>query len=120
MGAIPAAMTKAAETVEWAHDFLGLTWEEVGAMLGTTGRTAQRWRDLEAVPSRENEERLDGVDELRFWMRTVFGGDDAAAQEWLHTRLLELRGKTPLHTIKAGRWEKITEFLATFDSGAFI
>lgn len=120
MGTAPAAMSKAADLVEWAHDFLGLTWEEVGAMLGTTGRTVQRWRDQETVPTRGNEERLDAVDELRFWLRTVFADDPAAAQDWLRTRLLDLQGKTPLHAIKAGQVEKISEFLATFHSGAFI
>ncbi|HET9983263.1 MAG TPA: antitoxin Xre/MbcA/ParS toxin-binding domain-containing protein [Longimicrobiales bacterium] len=115
-----AAPNKAADVVGWAHDFLRLTWDEVGGMLGTTGRTVQRWRDHEMVPSRESEERLDAADELRFWLRTVFAGDEAAAREWLHTRLLDLRGKTPMHAIKAGQLAKISEFLATFHSGAFI
>lgn len=113
------AQNKAAELVEWAHDFLGLTWPEVGAMLDTTGRTVQRWRE-DTLPSREADVRLDQLDELRFWLNTVFEDDDAAAEQWLRTRLLDLRGKTPLHAIKAGRMGQIAEFLATFHTGAHI
>jgi hypothetical protein len=119
MTTLSATTNRASETVIWAHDVLGLTWEEVGVMLGTTGRTVQRWRDREVVPGREGEERLDALDELRFWIDTVFEGDAEAAQDWLRTRLLDLRGKSPLHAIKAGEFEKISEFLATFHAGAF-
>jgi hypothetical protein len=120
MGTASPARNKAAEVVEWAHDFLGLTWEEVGATVGTTGRTVQRWRDQANVPGRESAERLDAVDELRFWIETVFEGDRDSAHEWLHTRLVDLKGKTPMHTIKAGEVATISEFLATFHAGAFI
>jgi hypothetical protein len=120
MKTLSATTNRASETVIWAHDVLGLTWEEVGVMLGTTGRTVQRWRDREVVPGREGEERLDALDELRFWIDTVFEGDPEASQSWLRTRLLDLRGKAPLHAIKAGEFEKISGFLATFHAGAFV
>lgn len=115
-----AAPSKAADIVEWAHDRLGLTWGEVGDVLKTTGRTVQRWRDGDAAPGRTNEARLDALDEFRFWLRTVFEGDEDAAREWLDTRLLDLNGKTPLHALKAGKIAKVTEFLATYHAGAFI
>jgi hypothetical protein len=117
---VAPAKSKAADAIVWAHDFLGFTWEQVGHMLGASDRTVQRWRDYEVAPSREHEERIDALDELRFWVDTVFERDSEAAHDWLNTRLLDLKGKTPLHEIKAGRIERISEILATFHTGAFI
>lgn len=111
--------TTASSTVQWAHDYLDLTWDEVGTMLGTTSRTTQRWRDRETAPNRTHSERLEALDELRFWIEEVFE-DESAARDWLQTRLVDLGGKTPLQRIKAGDIRTISEFLATFHVGAHI
>lgn len=115
-----AASRKAESTVAWAHDALELRWEEVADILGTTSRTLQRWRQHGATPAREHAERVQKLDELRFWLETVFNGEGDQAREWLHTRLLDLHGKAPMEVIRQGRLEKIIEFLATAHEGAFI
>lgn len=111
---------KWAATVEWAHDELGLTWDEIGAALGTSGRTVQRWRDQDSVPSREHAGRIEKLDEVRFWLETVFEEDTERMHRWLHRRLLDLRGRTPLEAIRQGESDRIAEFLATKHAGAFI
>lgn len=102
-----------------AHDRLDLTFEVIGEAVGASKRTILRWRAREAAPRRENEERLARLDELRFWLQEVFGGDRKAAHEWLRTRVRDLNGKTPLETILAGDVERAIEFLATYQTGAF-
>ncbi len=119
--ASPAPRLDMAETViEWAHDALGLTYDEIGGVLGATGRTVTRWRDRRHVPQREKEARIERLDELRFWLETVFSGDTEAADGWLRNRLLELRGKTPLFLVKRGDLDRVIELLATYEAGAFV
>lgn len=114
------ASRKAESTVEWSHDVLQLTWEEVAEILGTTSRTLQRWREQGTTPLRENAEKVEKLDELRFWLETVFEGDWERARQWLNTRLLDLRGKTPMDAVRQQRIDKVIEFLATAQTGAFI
>jgi hypothetical protein len=91
------ASHKAESTIEWSHDVLQLTWEKVAEILGTTSRVLQRWREQGTTPLRENAEKVEKLDELRFWLETGFEGDWERARQWLNTRLLDLRGKTPMH-----------------------
>lgn len=114
------ASRKAESTVEWSHDVLQLTWEEVAEILGTSSRTLQRWREQGSTPLRENAERVEKLDELRFWLEAVFEGDWEKARIWLHTRVMDLRGKTPMEAIRQRRLDKVIEFLATAHEGAFI
>jgi len=114
----------AIETLEWYHA-LGLTWEEVASALDTSTRSIQRWREHATAPSRESLEAIERMDELRFWLRKVFDEDDPAETheemvEWLHTRLEDLRGKTPREALLAGRAEYLIEMLAGAHTGAFI
>lgn len=120
MGPANVVAEKSVMLVEWLHDVLGLTYEEIGALLGTSGRTVQRWKDQDTLPSRENARKLEKVDELRFWLATVFGEDTERMHRWLSKRLLDLRGRTPAEVIRQGELERIIEFLATFHEGAFI
>jgi hypothetical protein len=111
---------KAESTIEWSHDVLQLTWEEVAEILGTTSRTLQRWREQGTTPLRDNAEKAEKLDELRFWLETVFQGDLDRARVWLDTRLLDLRGKTPMDMIRQQRLDRVIEILATAHEGAFI
>lgn len=120
MGPAHAVAEKSVIIVEWLHDELGLTYEEIGALLGTSGRTVQRWKDQNTLPSRENVRKLEKVDELRFWLATVFSDDTERMHRWLSRRLLDLRGRTPMEAIRQGETERIIELLATFHEGAFI
>jgi uncharacterized protein (DUF2384 family) len=105
------ASRKAESTVEWSHDVLELTWDEVAEILGTTSRTLQRWREQGTTPLRENAERVEKLDELRFWLEAVFEGDWEQARKWLNARVIDLRGKTPMEVIREQR---------TDNAGAFI
>jgi uncharacterized protein (DUF2384 family) len=114
------ASRKAESTVQWSHDVLELTWEEVADILGTTSRTLQRWREQGTTPLRENAERVEKLDELRFWLEAVFEGDWERARSWLNTRVMDLRGKAPMELIRRRRLDKVIELLATAHEGAFI
>lgn len=111
---------KAESVVTWAHDRLDLTFEALAEAVGTSKRTVLRWRSGRTAPRRENEERLARLDELRFWLQEVFGGDREGADRWLDTRIRDLDGKTPLEAILAGQVELVIELLATYETGAFV
>jgi transcriptional regulator with XRE-family HTH domain len=113
-------LVEAERSLDWARETLDLSMEELGQMLGTTRRTVQRWRARESMPSSEHREKLDEIGELRFWIETVFDGNQDSAQRWLTTHLPSLRGQTPIAQIRKGRIRKIIGILAAFESGAFI
>lgn len=113
---------KALETLNWYHSALRLTWEDVAEAVGVSSRTIHRWRDLETSPSGESLKSLERLDEVRFWITRVSGRPEYGideAREWLHTRIEELRGKTPREALLAGKAEQIIEILATAHTGAF-
>ena len=120
MAGVAPRLDRTESVIEWAHDTLGLTYEEIGDAVGTTGRTVLRWRDRRHAPQRRNEAQIERLDELRFWIGTVFEEDEEAANAWLRTRLLELRGKTPLAVVKRGNLDPVIEMLATYEAGAFV
>lgn len=111
---------KAESVVSWAHDRLQLSYEAIGEAVGASRRSVLRWRAGRTAPRPGNEERLDRLDELRFWLAQVFESDRAAADRWLRTRLRDLGGKTPLEIILAGDVERAIEMLATYETGAFV
>lgn len=111
---------KTEAVITWAHDRLDLTFEAIGEAMGTSKRTILRWRAGEVAPRRKNEERLARLDELRFWLLEVFGEDQEAADRWLDTRIRDLDGKTPQEAILGGGVERVTELLATYETGAFV
>ena len=116
-------VSKGLETLHWYHSELGLTWEDVAEAVGVSSRTVQRWRDLETSPSGENLEAVERLGEVRFWILTVFGHPEHGideAREWLHTRIVELRGKTPREALLGGKAERIIDMLATAHAGAFV
>lgn len=124
---MPATTTyrqdKALETVGWFHDVLQMSWDDIAESLSVSSRTIQRWRDGDTAPSGESLSAIERLDEFRFWITKVYSIEDEGADmalKWLHTRLEDLRGKTPYEALKAGRVELLSEFLATFDTGVFI
>lgn len=116
-------VVKALETLDWYHAALALTWEDVAEAVGISSRTVHRWRELETSPSGQNLKSIERLDEVRFWINTVFGEPEYGideAREWFHTRIPELRGKTPREALLAGKAEQIVEILATAHTGAFV
>jgi len=113
---------KALETLDWYHADFGFTWDEVADAIGASVRTLQRWREHESAPSRDKVQGIERLDELRFWIGQVFSAPDYGtreAQGWMHTRLEELKGKTPFEVVQSGEVERIIEMLATVQTGAF-
>lgn len=59
-------------TVEWSHDALGLTYQEIGATLGVSECTLRRWRNGLNLPRRSQREKLEDLRELRYLLAQVF------------------------------------------------
>jgi transcriptional regulator with XRE-family HTH domain len=106
------------QTLDWAHEVLGLDWTEVAAAVGADRRTIYRWRRGRSAPSAENRERIEELRELRFLMETVLPDPDDRV-EWLYESVPLLRGRTPISLIRRGRIDDVIGVLAGLESGAF-
>ena len=106
------------ETIDWAHEELGLNYREIAVAMRAHERTVMRWRARETLAGPRYRERIESLRELRHLMGEVFA-DEESAQRWLHNSVPALRGRTPISYVRAGRVGRIVELLATFQSGAF-
>jgi len=106
------------DTLDWAHETLGLDWTEVAAAVDADRRTIYRWRRGLSAPRREQRERIDDMRELRFLLETVPPDPDARL-EWLHCSVPALRGGKPVSVIRRGRVVDVMGVLAGVYSGAF-
>jgi Protein of unknown function (DUF2384) len=103
-----------------------LSAAEFAAPLRTPRNVAAGCRDAIAPhpgidrPSRYHRIPVHLRQRIRFWLETVFQGDWDRARAWLYTRLLDLRGKTPMDVIRQQRLDRVIEILATAHEGAFI
>lgn len=104
-------------TVRDARELLGLTDSEIGAVVGASRRTVQRWWKREGVPAPEHQRLMEQVREAIFLSRQVFG-DAGATQRWFHSPSERLRGRTPASTVQAGRIEEVIGVLAGMASGS--
>lgn len=109
----------ASSTVRDARSHLGLTDSEIGRAAGADRRTVQRWLSQESTPATEHQEGLEQLRELMHLARKLFRSPEAA-QEWLHSPVPILRGRTPASLIQEGRIDEVTEALATAASGAHV
>jgi transcriptional regulator with XRE-family HTH domain len=105
------------ETLEWAHDLLGLDWAEVAGALGADRRTIYRWRRGLSAPSVEHRERIHELRELRVLLEIVLGDDDGL--EWLRESVPAFGGDTPRALIRRGQLGEVIGVLAAVESGAF-
>lgn len=106
------------ETIDWAHDELGLNYREIGAALQAHERTVLRWKARQSLASPRHRRRMEDLRELRHLLREVFRDEDAA-NTWLRSSVPALKGRTPISYIRAGRVGRVLEILATFQAGAF-
>ena len=109
-----------AEIIGWARAALGLTYREVGALVGATTRTAQRWgdaRDL-TVPSGEHRAKLEQLRDLKRLLAGTFPQEDDAL-EWLHREVPLLDDRRPIDLIRRGELEPVLEALAALYAGVF-
>lgn len=109
--------TAASTTIDRVSEELGLSYSELGDVIGGDRRTIYRWRSRESVPSPEHRKRLESVRELQFLLGKVFEDSDRAL-EWLHRPVPMLRGRTPISRLREGRIEEVLGVLAGLESGA--
>jgi uncharacterized protein (DUF2384 family) len=118
MSPVQIEMRATEETIDWAHDALGLNYREIGSVLQAHERTVMRWKSRQTLASPRHRRRMEDLRELRHLLREVFG-DEQGANLWLHSSVPALRGRTPISYIRAGRIGRVAEILATFQAGAF-
>jgi uncharacterized protein (DUF2384 family) len=109
-----------AELVGWIRAYLGLTYSELGVLVGATTRTAQRWgdaRDL-TLPSGEHRAKLEQLRDFKRLLASTFP-NEAVALEWLHREVPLLQGHRPIDLIRRGELRRIIEVLAGVYAGAF-
>jgi uncharacterized protein (DUF2384 family) len=106
------------ETLNWAHDEVGLTFDQIGGLLDVSERTLRRWRHDGHVPRARQKERIEDLRELQHLLREVFPEPRGRAQ-WLHSPSGLLRGRSPISLLRAGKVSRVVGALATLESGAF-
>lgn len=111
-------VASANQTLDWAHEVLGLGWTEVGRAVGADPRTIDRWRRGRSAPASEHWERIHDLRDLRFLLEVVLP-DENARREWLRAPVPLLHGHSPISLIRAGRLEDVVGVLAGLESGAF-
>lgn len=107
----------AKETVEDAHESLGLNYTDLATALGVDRRSVLRYRNLRTVPSRRVQERLERVREIAHLLDEVFEGQDAQLY-WLHTAVPLLAGRRPIDLVRRGELDEVLSVLAGLYSGA--
>jgi uncharacterized protein (DUF2384 family) len=115
---LEAAQTR--RLVRWTREELGFTYHEVGTLVGTTTRTAQRWSDPAStiVPGPKHRPRLDAVRELQRLLGLVFA-TARQRQGWLRGPVPLLDGRRPIDLIRQGNLDEVTQVLAGLHAGSF-
>lgn len=106
------------QTLRRAHEELGLSDSEIGAVIGAHRRTIQRWKHEDAIPSPGHRERMEQITELLYLLRSTFRTVEAA-QKWLHSPVSLLRDRTPISLLRKGRINEVIGVMAGLNSGAF-
>jgi uncharacterized protein (DUF2384 family) len=106
------------ETLSWAHDEVGLTYDQIGGILAVSERTLRRWRQEQHAPRPRQKERIEDLRELKHVLRAVFP-ELPAREQWLHSPSGLLRGRTPISLLRRGQVSRVASALATLESGAF-
>lgn len=109
-----------AQLVRWTREYLGLTYKQVGALAGTSTRTAQRWGDADelTLPSGERRARVEQLRDLKRLLASTFP-DEHLALQWLHREVKLLGGRRPIDLVKRGDLDPVVEVLAGARAGAF-
>ena len=119
MSAVADRLQAANRTIDWAHDVLGLSYEDIGRAVGAHRRSVARWRSREHAPSRRHRQEMEKLRRLRHLLDTAF--DDAeTARAWLHSSVPALQGRTPISRLEEGEVDEVIHVLAAAQSGAFV
>lgn len=111
-----ATLAHQLRAVEQAHDLLGLTYAEVARAIKADESTVHRWRSGDSEPSPIFLDRLDALGELLTELRRTVR-DQATARYWLDRAVPALGGRTPRELLFAGRIERLTGILMSFNAG---
>lgn len=111
-----ATLAHELRAVEQAHDLLGLTYAEVARAIRADESTIHRWRSGDSVPSPVFLDRLDALGELLGELRRTVK-DQVTARYWLDRKVPVLQGRTPREVLLAGRIERLTGLLTSFNAG---
>jgi uncharacterized protein (DUF2384 family) len=106
------------DTLSWAHNDVGLTYDQISGILAVSERTLRRWRKEQQVPRPQVRERIEDLRELRYLLLEVFP-EEAARTQWLHSPSGLLRGRTPISLLRRKQVSRVASALATLESGAF-
>lgn len=119
MSAATAPLHAANRTIDWAHDVLGLSYEDIGRAVGAHRRSVARWRSYEHAPSRRHRREMEKLRRLRHRLDTAFE-DSEADRGWLHSSVPALQGRTPMSRLEEGEVDEMIHVLAAAQSGAFV
>lgn len=92
---------------------------ELGAAIGVTLRTLERWRSEEAYPQHNARARLKDLITLDQRLQETFTDRDAV-HGWLLADNRYLGGIKPVEALKVGRFDRVEAALEALDSGIFL
>lgn len=107
----------ARETVERAHETLGLPYTELAEALGVDRRTLLRYRKESHAPSPRVRAQLEKLREMRYLLLEIFEDEDAAT-EWLYSPVPALRGRRSIDLVRRGELDEVIHILAGLYSGS--
>lgn len=117
MGATKVRRVVAGNTVRDAREWMGLTDSEIALATGVHRRTVQRWINSGAAPQPQHAFAMERLRELMHLLRTCFA-TPVAVQEWLHSPVPLLRGRSPASLIQENRSDEVIAILAGLAAGA--
>jgi putative toxin-antitoxin system antitoxin component (TIGR02293 family) len=109
----------ARQTIEGAHETLGLNYVELASALDIDRRTLLRYRKENSTPSPKVRQRMEQLREISHLLDEVFETEEAGLV-WLHTPLPALRGHRPIDQMRRGDIDGVLPILAGLCSGAFV
>lgn len=117
MGVARVRRVVAGNTVRDAREWMGLSDAEIALATGVHRRTVQRWINSGVAPQPQHAGAMELLRELMHLLRICFVTPDAV-QEWLHSPVPLLRGRTPASLIQENRSNEVISILAGLATGA--
>lgn len=107
-----------ASTVSGAIERLGLTYEEVGEIVGASPRSVARWTAGQVVPQRLNKHRLIELAYVADALAQVLPRDQANVWMFSPNRLLEHR--KPADLVRDGEYQPLLALIDAMAEGMFV
>lgn len=105
------------EKVSGAINSLGLTDDEVGAIVDASGRSVARWAAGEVIPQRLNKQRLLELAYVADALAEVLPRDHANV--WLFTPHRRLDHQKPADLIQQGQYREVLNLIEAMADGVF-